>query len=103
MIAIESPLETKRFAFETCTQALSDMCITTILFKWQQAVCGNLFNMFLGSITSKKHNLNFLRVLVYGYSWRRAREDNARRQAWSQLFLGDGKYVVLALLRVDGY
>ena len=46
---------------------------------------------------------NFLRVLVYEYSWRRAREDYARRQAWSQLSLGDGKYVVLALLRVDGY
>ena len=34
LITIESPLETKRFAFETCTQALSDMCITTILFKY---------------------------------------------------------------------
>ena len=103
LIAIEAPLETKRFAFETCTQALSNMCITTILFKWQQAVCGNLFNMFIDSITSKKNDLNFPRVLVYEYSWRRAHEDNARRQAWSQLFLGDGKYVVLALLRVDGY
>ena len=30
-------------------------------------------------------------------------EDYARRQAWSQLFLGDGKYVVLSLLRVDDY
>ena len=38
LIAMESSLETKCFAFETCTQALSDMCITTILFKWQQAV-----------------------------------------------------------------
>ena len=54
-------------------------------------------------MANKKHNLNYLRILVYGYSWRRAREDNARRQAWSQLFLGDGKYVVLALLRVDGH
>ena len=103
LIAVGSSLETKCFAFETCTQALSDMCITTILFKWQQAVCGKLFNMVFASITNNKHNLNFIRVLVYGYSWRRAREDNARRQAWSQLFLGDSKYVVLALLRVDGY
>ena len=38
LIAMESPLATERFAFETCTQAPSDMCITTILFKWQQAV-----------------------------------------------------------------
>ena len=57
--------------------------------------------MFLDPMTSKKHNLNFLRVLVYENSWRRAHEDNARRQAWSQLFLGDGKYVVLALLTRD--
>ena len=66
-------------------------------------MCGNLSNVFIASKFNKKHNLNFLQVLVYEYSWRRAREDNARRKAWSQLFLGDGKYVVLALLRVDGY
>ena len=67
-------------------------------------MCGNLSNVFIASKFNKKHNLNFLRVLVYEYSWRRAREDNnARREAWSQLFLGDGKYVVLALLRVEGY
>ena len=35
LIAVDSPLATERFAFETCTQAPSDMCITTILFKWQ--------------------------------------------------------------------
>ena len=34
-IVMDSPLATGRFAFETCTQAPSDMCITTILFKWQ--------------------------------------------------------------------
>ena len=56
---------------------------------------------YFDSKTNNKQNYNFLRVLVYEYSWRRAREDYARRQAWSQLFLGDGKYVVLALLRVD--
>ena len=38
LIVMDSPLATERFAFETCTQAPSDMCITTILFKWQQAV-----------------------------------------------------------------
>ena len=30
-------------------------------------------------------------------------QDYARRQAWSQLFLDDGKYAVLAVLRVDGH
>ena len=38
LIVMDSPLATERFAFEACTQAPSDMCITTILFKWQQAV-----------------------------------------------------------------
>ena len=100
---MESPRETKRFSFEACTQALSEMCITTILFKWQQAVCGILFDVIFASFNNKKHNLSSLLVLVYEYSRRRAPEDYARRQAWSQLFLGDGKYVVLALLRVDGH
>ena len=97
---MESSLETKRFAFETCTQALSNMCITTILFKWQQAAA-YLIEYATSIPKPIIKNFNFLRILVYEYSWRRAREDNARRHAWSQLFLGDGKYVVLALLRID--
>ena len=68
-----------------------------------KATCTSQPTILMSSQTNKKHNYNFPRVLIYEYSWRRAHEDNARRQAWSQLFLGDGKYVVLALLRVDGH
>ena len=81
---------------------LGGMCITTILFKWQHAV-GKIISYSIYILGLKRQNSNFLRILVYEYSWRRAREDNARRQAWSQLFLGDGKYVVVVLLRVDGH
>ena len=68
LMAMESPLSTERFAFETCTQAPSDMCITTILFKWHQAVvglieCGFSFRSLITNEIPTSHGFS-LRVFV---------------------------------------
>ena len=79
-IVMDSPLATGRFAFETCTQAPSDMCITTILFKWQQAVveliqCVISFRKLI-KIKLQLSTDSRLRVFVAEGS-----QDYARRQA----------------------
>ena len=80
LIVMDSPLATGRFAFETCTQAPSDMCITTILFKWQQAVV-ELIQCVISFLKLIKIKLQLstdsrLRVFVAEGS-----QDYARRQA----------------------